>query len=210
MYKVKILLFLWGMEELAAELNALRQWRRWKGGSNEWKDRGNGKGLKECSPCSRLGFLIGRRLRFWKGRSVFVLGNGTVCVVDREFALKPGSCCVFWSYIAWQYGETVGELCPDIGLISWCSGRWADFYDFSLYRIFLFCSWRQCIHSFCRTLSSHVQSWRECHTAALGFVPFSYVQSAFLYVWNPDFRTGEWGDWRWQSSEAKNARFLHT
>ena len=84
------------MEELTAGLNALRQRLRRKGGGNEWKDRGNvWKGLKECSPCSRLGFLIGRRLRFWEGRSVFVLGNGTGCVVDREFALKPGSCCVF-------------------------------------------------------------------------------------------------------------------
>lgn len=32
---------------------------------------------------------------YWEGRSVFVLGNGTGCVVDREFALKSGSCCVF-------------------------------------------------------------------------------------------------------------------
>ena len=32
MYKVKILLFLRGMEELAAGLNALRQWQLHKGG----------------------------------------------------------------------------------------------------------------------------------------------------------------------------------
>lgn len=40
MYKVKILLFLWGMEELTAGLSALRQWQLRKGGGNEWKGEG--------------------------------------------------------------------------------------------------------------------------------------------------------------------------
>lgn len=39
MYKVKILLFLWGMEELTAGLNALRQWQLHKGGGNELERR---------------------------------------------------------------------------------------------------------------------------------------------------------------------------
>ena len=79
MYKVKILLFLWGMEELTAGLNALRQWQLHKGGGNEWKDRGNvWKGLKECSAHSCLGLsrwssvtFLGRSLsiclRKWDG-----------------------------------------------------------------------------------------------------------------------------------------------
>ena len=40
MYKVKIPLFLRGMEELAAGLNALRQWQLHKGGGNERKGEG--------------------------------------------------------------------------------------------------------------------------------------------------------------------------
>lgn len=56
MYKVKILLFLCGMEELTAGLNALRQWQLHKGGGNEWKGEG-------CVGKGRGGKCVE-----WKGR----------------------------------------------------------------------------------------------------------------------------------------------
>lgn len=79
MHKVKIPLFLWGMEGLAAGFNVLRQWQLHKGGGNELERRRlRGKGLKECSACSRLGLsrwssvtFLGRSLsiclRKWDG-----------------------------------------------------------------------------------------------------------------------------------------------
>ena len=62
MYKVKIPLFLPGMEGLAAGLNALRQWRRWKEGLNARKGEGcvvKGRGENvwnggECEESTRL------------------------------------------------------------------------------------------------------------------------------------------------------------
>jgi len=70
MHKVKILLFLWGMEELAAGLNALRQWQLHKGGGNEWKGEGCvGKGRGEN---------VWNGGGAWKGRRGVVKGRGNV------------------------------------------------------------------------------------------------------------------------------------
>jgi len=70
MHKVKIPLFLWGMEELAAGLNALRQWQLHKGGGNEWKGEGCvGKGRGEN---------VWNGGAAWKGRGCVVKGGGNV------------------------------------------------------------------------------------------------------------------------------------
>lgn len=55
MYKVKILLFLCGMEELTAGLNALRQWQLHKGGGKV--ERRRLRGEREGGKCVE-----------WKGR----------------------------------------------------------------------------------------------------------------------------------------------
>lgn len=68
MYKVKILLFLWGMEELTAGLNALRQWQLHKGGGNEWKRQRECVERSERVFCAQLfgafslvvGFVLGK------------------------------------------------------------------------------------------------------------------------------------------------------
>jgi len=70
MYKVKILLFLWGMEELTAGLSALRQWQLRKGGGNEWKGEG-------CVGKWR-GENVWNGGGAWKGRGCVVKGGGNV------------------------------------------------------------------------------------------------------------------------------------
>lgn len=100
MYKVKILLFLCGMEELTAGLNALRRWQLHKGGGNEWKGEGCvGKGRGE-------NVWNGRGA--WKGRGYVVKGRGTErkgsktflrvvvwdCLVGRRLCLLEACCCI--------------------------------------------------------------------------------------------------------------------
>ena len=189
MHKVKIPLFLWGMEELAAGLNVLRQWQLHKGGGNEWKDRGNvWKGLKEFSARSCLGlshwslvtfigWLLRICLRKWDGVCWGLRNCVEAWIVLRVLKLY----CVAvrrncWGTLSWHWSYF---------LVQWALKRFLGLV--SLSDISFSCRGRQCIHSFCRTLLFRVHTLTRVPHRALDFVPFSYVQSAFLCVWNRAF-----------------------
>lgn len=93
MYKVKILLFLWGMEELTAGLNALRQWQLHKGGGNEWKGEGCvGKGRGGNVWNGGGAWKVRGNVR--KGSKTFLRVVVWDCLVGRRLCLLEACCCI--------------------------------------------------------------------------------------------------------------------